>query len=228
VTELPPLGQNVYPDPANYPITTFPQEVPPPEVDPDDEGTLIYVKYSYLWRPVLMGAIDQLRNFATWQGDNAAKQLAFDRATNLKAMLATDLGATLVETPFWDNETDVEDSETAEMQPWYGQVTNPTAPPGELDFVENVALWIFTGLVAIATFEVAGVAPALAFHTTVEKFIILQKRGDVAETIRFVVDGQDAKFVNTAPYSPGDIISTEIITPQTGGGHDLLIIGGAS
>lgn len=174
-----------------------------------------------------MAAIDQLRNYATWQGDHDAKLLAFDRATNLKAQIALDVGE-MVETPFWDDETDVEDSETPDLQPWYGQVTNPTAPAGELDFVENVLLWAFTGLVAVATFEVAGVAPALAFHTTVEKFIILQKRGDVAETIRFVVDGQDAKFVNTAPYSPGDIISTEVLTPPTGGGHDLLIIGGSS
>lgn len=227
MSELPPLGQNVYPDPANYPITSFPQEVPSPDVDPDDEGTLIYVKYSYLWRPVLMGAIDQLRNFATWQGDNAAKQLAFDRATNLKAMIATDLGAAEVETPFWDDSTDVDDNAPADMQPWYGQVTNPTAPPGELDFVESVALWAFTGLVAVATFEVAGIAPAIAFHTAVEKFIIIQKRGDVAETIRFVVDGEDMAFVNTAPYAPGDLIETTVITPQTGGSHDLLIIGGS-
>lgn len=174
-----------------------------------------------------MGAIDQLRNFATWQGDNDAKQLAFDRATNLKALIATDLGE-VVETPFWDDSADVDDNEPVATQTWYGEVTNPTAPAGSLDFVESVALWAFTGLVAVATFEVAGIAPAIAFHTTVEKFIILQKRGDVAETIRFVVDGQDAKFVNTAPYAPGDIIETSIITPQTGGGHDLLIIGGSS
>lgn len=127
-------------------------------------------------------------------------------------------------TPFWDDESDVEDEEPAEIQPWYGSVSNPEAPAGELDFIENAALWIITGIVAIATFEVGGIAPALAFRTTVEKFIILQKRGDAAATIRYVVDGQDMKFVNTAPYAPGDIIETEIITPQTGGEHQLLIV----
>jgi hypothetical protein len=161
-------------------------------------------------------------NPATWQGDHDDVILALNRATNLKEMLQ--IPANEYPTPFWDDESDLEDEEPADMQPWYGQVTNPNAPAGELDFVESVALWIITGIVAIATFEVGGVAPALAFHTTVEKFIILQKRGDAAATIRFVVDGEDAKFVNTAPYSPGDIIETPIVTPQTGGDHTLLII----
>lgn len=171
---------------------------------------------------MLLAAVDQLLNPATWQGEHDEVITALNRATNLKDMLQVPVR--FAPTPFWDDESDLEDEEPADMQPWYGGVTNPTAPAGELDFVENLALWIITGIVGIATFEVGGVAPALAFHTTVEKFIILQKRGDAAATIRFVVDGQDAKFVNTAPYAPGDIIETKIVTPATGGGHDLLIV----
>lgn len=219
-------GQNVYPFPDNYPTTSFPQPVPAPEVDPDDAGTLISVQYSYLWRPVLMGAVDQLLNPATWQGEHDEIITALNRAVDLKDLLATDRSE--VGTPFWDDETDVDDESPDDIQPWYGEVTNPTAPAGELDFVESVALWAFTGLIAVATFAVAGIAPAIVFHTTVEKFIILQKRGDVAETIRFVIDGQDAKFVNTAPYAPGEIIETPLLTPATGGDHTLMIIGGSS
>ena len=216
-------GQNLYPDPdVNYPVSSFPEPVPAPDVDPDDAGTLISVQYSWMWREVLMAAVDQLRNVATWQGDHDAVVLAVDRATNLKDLLQ--LPVEIAPTPFWDDESDVEDSEPADMQPWYGQVSNPEAPAGELDFVESVALWFFTGIVALATFEVGGLAPAIVFHTTVEKFIILQKRGDAAQTIRFLVDGEDAKFVNTAPYSPGDIIETPIITPTTGGDHTLMIV----
>lgn len=215
-------GQNLYPDPSNYSITSFPQPVAAPSVDPDDAATLWTVRYSWEWHELLAAAVDQLLNPVTYLGDADEVKLALNRATNLKDLLQTNMAT--VPTPFWDDESDLEDEETAEMQPWYGGVTNPEAPAGELDFVENVALWIITGIVGIATFEVGGIAPALAFRTTVEKFIILQKRGDTAATIRFVVDGQDAKFVNTAPYSPGDIIETEIITEQTGGAHDLLIV----
>lgn len=216
---------NSYPNESNYLQPSFNPAVEAPDVDPD-AGVLIRVAYNPAWTKVLEGACTQLQQFAAWQGTHDEKILAVQRALALMTLLQTDISD--VETPFWDDATDVEDSEPDDMQPWYGQVTNPSAPPGELDFVENAALWFFTGLVAIATFEVAGVAPAIAFHTSVEKFIILQKRGDVAETIRFVVDGEDMKYVNTAPYAPGDIISTEIITPQTGGAHDLLIIGGSS
>lgn len=219
-------GNNAYPNPEEYPAPSFQTKVTAPDVDPD-EGAVVVIGLNPEWIPVVEGALDQLLLPSTWEGDHDAVILALNRASNLKMLVgAADIGE--VPTPFWDDEEDVDDDAPDDDQPWYGEVTNPTAPAGELDFVENVLLWAFTGLVAIATFEVAGVAPAIAFHTSVEKFIILQKRGDAAETIRFVVDGQDMKYVNTAPYAPGEIISTEIITPQTGGSHDLLIIGGSS
>lgn len=176
-----------------------------------------------------MAAIDQLLNPATWQGDHDQIILALDRANLLKDLIQTPVTVSdEVQTPFWDDETDVDDNEPVATQTWYGEVTNPTAPAGELDFVESVALWAFTGLVAVATFEVAGIAPAIAFHTFVEKFIIIQKRGDVGETIRFVVDHQDSITIDTTPYAPGELIETTIVTPQTGMGHDLMIIGGSS
>jgi len=182
------------------------------------------------WNALVDGALTPLMEPEAWRqlGSLTPQECADAWRAMMYASWQGALLCDMVETPFWDNATDAEDSEDAETQPWYGTVSNPTAPPGELDFVESVALWIFTGLVAIATFEVGGIAPAIVFHTTVEKFIIIQKRGDVAETIRFVVDGQDAKFVNTAPYAPGDLIETPIMTPQTGGDHELMIIGGSS
>jgi len=212
---------NAYPNADNYLSPSFNDTVIAPSVDPD-EGALIAVAYNPAWQKILLGAATQMLQYAAYAGTDDEKKLAVARATTLMVLLQNDISS--VGTPFWDDESDVDDQEPVATQPWYGEVTNPEAPAGELDFVENVALWIVTGLVAIATFEVGGVAPALAFHTTVEKFIILQKRGDAAATIRFVVDGEDAKFVNTAPYAPGDIIETQIITEQTGGDHTLLIV----
>jgi hypothetical protein len=217
------LGYN---RPFAHPTSSFNTPVQAPSSDPD-EGVLVQATFNAEWLPYVLGALYQLTLQTTWKGTPEEILEAQYRAIILMHLFGVGEPSE-VETPFWDDETDVDDNAPTDDQPWYGQVTNPTAPAGELDFVESVALWIFTGLVAVATFEVAGIAPAIAFHTTVEKFIILQKRGDVAETIRFVVDGQDAKFVNTAPYAPGEIIETPIITPQTGGGHDILIIGGSS
>ncbi len=214
--------------PYAHPVGSFVSPVIPPDVEPSEDDK-IQVCVSVAWLPFVVGALSQLTLQSTWKSDDPNEiLLAQQRATEVIDAFNYQPLCGDVETPFWDDETDVDDNEPAEIQEWYGEVTNPTAPADELDFVENIALWAFTGLVAIATFEVAGIAPAIAFHTSVEKFIILQKRGNVAETIRFVVDGQDMKFVNTAPYAEGEIISTEIITPQTGGEHSLLIIGGAS
>ncbi len=211
------------------PRGSFFAPVVPPTTEPTD-GEQVAVCLSVEWLPYVLGALTQLCLPYTWlTDDESERQLAIDRSYRLIANIDTPTCATgEVETPFWDDSTDVDDSEPADTQEWYGEVTNPEAPAGELDFVENILLWAFTGLVAIATFEVGGIAPAIIFHTTVEKFIIIQKRGDVAETIRFVVDGEDAKFVNTAPYSPGDLIETSIATPQTGESHTLMIIGGSS
>ena len=93
-------------------------------------------------------------------------------------LTASDAGAVTCEvaqTPFWDDASDVEDTATEETQTWYGEVTDATAPPGELDFVENLSLWVVSGMVAIAT---GSVGAALAFHTVVAKFILIQKAGD--------------------------------------------------
>jgi hypothetical protein len=214
--------------PYAHPVGSFVSPVIPPDVEPAEDDK-IQVCISIAWLPYVVGALSQLTLQSTWRSDDPNEiLLAQQRATYVidQFNYVPECGG--VGTPFWDDATDVDDEEPADDQDWYGVVTNPTAPAGELDFVESVALWIFTGLVAIATFEVGGIAPAIVFHTTVEKFIILQKRGDTAETIRFVIDGQDAKFVNTAPYAEGDIIETKLVTPQTGGDHTLMIIGGSS
>ncbi len=208
------------------PRPSFKQPVEIVGVEPD-EGELATVYFSVAWLPYVLGALNQLLLQATWKSDDIdvinTEQL---RALRLIELFAIWQDLKEYGTPFWDegNGDEADDTQPADTQPWYGHVTDPNAPAGELDFVESALLWTITALVAVATFELGGLAPAIAFHTAVEKFIIIQKRGDAAETIRFVVDGEDMKFINTAPYAPGDLIKTQIITPQTGGEHDLLII----
>ncbi len=215
-------GQNIYPSPSNYPISSFPQPVPAPSVEPDDAGTLITVQYSWEWQPVLLGAVDQLLNPYTWQGTHDEVLTAIDRAVYLKTLLQVNTAE--LPAPYWDDETNVEDEEPDSTEEWYGGVTDPTVPPGELDFVESALLWAATGFVAVATFEVGGLAPAILFHTTVEKFILIQKRGDVAETIRYVIDNQDMAMLDTSPYAPGDLIEVPLIAPPGGGTHELMIV----
>jgi len=212
-------GQNVYPAPDNYPASSFPQPVPAPLVDPNDAGTLITVQYSWEWQQVLLAAVDQLRNPATWQGDHDDIILAIDRATDLKDQLQINIQPD-AQTPYWDDAEDVDDTAPADMQTWYGEMTDPDAPPGELDFVENAALWAVSGMIAYAT---GSIGVALAFRTFVSKFILIQKAGDVGETIRFVIDNQDAVTINTAGRA-GELIEVPIIGDDSLDEHQLYII----
>jgi hypothetical protein len=217
---------------SSGPNKKFPGQTgfPTPNAMPDLTGCRVFsVPSDEEWFALLMAAVDKLTYEWAWYKNGTLSQAEAAAAWSgiIDRSIATALQgqcSDVVETPFWDDTTDVETNEPVDAQPWYGYVENPTAPAGELTFVESALLWAFTGLVAVATFEVGGLAPAIFFHTTVEKFIIIQKRGDAAETIRYVIDNQDMKYVDTSPYAPGELIEVPIIAPETGMGHDLMII----
>lgn len=121
-------------------------------------------------------------------------------------------------TPYWDEPQDVEDSEPAETQTWYGEVDDPEAPAGELTFVENATIWVFTGFVAYA----AGVGAAIFFHTIAEKWVLAWRRGDVGEVIRVIIDGAEYGTVDTTSASVGDIVEFPVLAGA--GEHDILIV----
>lgn len=162
---------------------------------------------------------------STWAGDHDEIILAQNRANNLLVALQTPVTPPEdVPAPYWDDSDDVDDSLPADAQPWYGTVSDPEAPPAELDFVENAAIWALTGFLAVATWEV-GFAPAILFHTIAPKFVLATKRGDLGEIIRILVDGEEAARVDTSSAAPGDIIRTPIVAdPAITSGHDIAII----
>jgi hypothetical protein len=210
-------GQNVYPDPDNYAVSSFPQPVPAPDAEPDEAGTLLSVAYSWRWREVLMASIDQLLNPATWEGEHDEIILALDRALELKILLQ---GSTpVVQTPFWDDASDVDDDASIDMQTWYGYVSDPVAPPGELTFFEDATIWAFTGLLAFTGTPAA----AIAFRTVAPKFVLAQRAGDVGEIIRIVIDAEDYATIDTSGRA-GEIIRTPVSTTSGTEMHDILII----
>lgn len=213
-------GQNVYPNPDNYPASSFPQPVPAPTVDPDDAGTLIQVQYSWAWQQVLMAALTQLKNPATWQGSHDEIITAINRATDLQFLLQSQVALSDVQTPFWDDEDDVDDTAPPDSQIWYGEMTDPDAPAGELDFVENAAIWAVSGMIAYAT---GSIGVALAFRTFVSKFVLIQRSGDVVETIRYVIDGQDAVTINTSGID-NQLQEVSIVGDDSLSEHQLYII----
>lgn len=212
-------GQNVYPNPDNYPASSFPQPVPAPTVEADDAGTLLLVNYSWEWQQVLLAAVTQLKNPATWQGSHDEILTAIDRATDLQFLLQAPIEQT-IGTPFWDDAEDVDDEAPRDDQVWYGEMTDPDAPAGELDFVENALVWAVSGMIAYAT---GSIGVALAFRTFVSKFILIQKAGDVGETIRFVIDNQDAVTIDTTGHA-GELMEVSIVGDPDVEEHQLYII----
>jgi len=193
-----------------------------------DETTCVTVNIPNdpTWSALLTGVLLTLIYPENWQQfeGGITRDDAAERWQQIVDEMTDETTCLTVDTPFWDDETDVDDEMPAEDQIWYGGVTDPTVPPGELDFVESALLWAVTGFVAIATFEVGGLAPAIFFHTSVEKFILIQKRGDVAETIRYVIDNQDMRMLDTSPYAPGELIEVPLIAPPSDSGHDIMIV----
>ena len=131
-----------------------------------------------------------------------------------------------VPTPYWDDDTSVDDEATPEAQEWYGEVTDALAPADELTFVENAVIWLLTGFVAVAAAPTLGgaAAAALFFRTTAVRFVLAFNRGDTDEIIRVVIDSADYGTVNTADVAPGGIIELPINGLADLSTHDILII----
>lgn len=218
---------NEYPNPQNYPEASFPQELMPPGVDPDEFPTML-VEYSTEWTEVLMAAVDQLLQYSSWAGSHDDKILAVNRATNLKWQLQDPVivGDEEFPAPYWDDETSVDDQAPADEQEWYGQVTNPTAPPGELTFVENAVIWLLAGFVLVAAAPtIVGAAPAAIFFRTVAvRFTLAFNRGDVRELFRVVIDAIDYGTVDTDGLAVGDIIELDVNGLADLATHDILIV----
>jgi len=195
---------------------------PTPDNAAGIQAYLLFLFEDPLWAQYLLGAAKDLVFDYNWY---QAGEMTTDEAAEAFRLIIEEapynrVPAT-VGTPFWDDAEDVDDEMPADTQIWYGEVSDPEAPPGELDFVENAALWVGAGLIALAT---GSVGAALAFRTFVGKFILIQKAGDVGETIRYVVDNQDMATINTGDYAPGTLIETPIIADPDLSTHQIYIV----
>lgn len=219
--------QNAYPNQTNFPVVSFPEEVTPPSVDPD-EGDTILVAYNPAWSKVLAAACDQLLQYPSWIGEHDDKILAVDRATNLKIQLQIPVyvGEREIPAPYWDTGTDVDDEMPIDTQTWYGEVTNPADPADELTFVENAVIWIISGFIALVLVPAlpAGVAAAVAFRTLAARFTLAFNRGDIREQFRVIVDAADYTTVDTDGMTEGDIVEIDIDGLTEADFHDILIV----
>lgn len=201
-----------------YPEPSFPQSVPIPVLGVEPE---LAVCFDTAWLPYVLGALQQLLQPTTWQGDDDDILAIQAEVATLIAAVANPTCATTGEipTPFWDDVTDTEDEYPTETQPWYGYVTDADLPPDELTFIESAGIWAFTGLLALTGTPAA----AILFHTTAPSFVLAMRGDSFAEVIRVVVDAQDAVEVETSG-DPDELIQLPIFPDPDLSAHDVLII----
>lgn len=223
-----PFSDNLYPSPLNFPYPSFNRGVTPPDVDPD-EGDTIAVAYNPDWTPVLMSACDQLLNYASWEGDHDTLILAVNRAANLKILLQTPIEIHEPEwdTPYWDDETEVDDSAPADEEEWYGETPDAYAPADEITWQQNAVIWLLSGFVAIASSPSGpgAIAAAVTFRTLAKRFVLAFNRGDIREQFRVIIDAKDYGEVDTGDMAVGDITEMTVNgIDEVEGEHEIIII----
>jgi len=195
--------------------------------------------------PLDMGDGDQCRTLAIpnsqqWLGIFNAALLTLANTYNYEQLYDTDLTpeecaakamevytaylsgnpCATVPSPYWDDATDNELQELESEQTWYGTVTDWLAPIDELNFEQNIAVWVLTGFVAYA----AGVGAAIFFRTTARKFVIAVEGTDIPEIIRIVVDSANY-YVDTTGKS-GQVIEQIVAGDPDLEEHDVYVIKG--
>lgn len=199
---------------------------PTPNTAPDDTACrVLSIPAQEDWQALIMGCLNQLRDeWRYWQnGDLTPAETATAMGTILDLAYETAESGQctdIVEPPYWDDSTDVEETETVETQVWYGFVEDILAPPDGITFEENIALWAITGFIAAAG-EIGG---AVYFRSIAPRFVLAFKRGDVGEVIRIVVDQIDAAKVDTTSASEGDIVTVAVQGNPSLSEHDLYVM----
>jgi len=199
----------LYPTPAEIPLETACFSISLPN--------------SPAWWGLLFGAMMVLNdpeNFQVFEGGLSRETTAeiFENALfDAWEELSCGVG---VPSPYWDEAQDLDDELPTDIQPWYGIVTDYTAPPYELDFVTAAGVWVITGFVAYA----AGIGAAVAFQTIAPRFILAWKRRDIGELFRVVIDAADYGTVDTSTVAEDEIIELAVLPDPDLETHDILIV----
>lgn len=180
-----------------------------------------------------MGALEELCSENNWElyGDVTPENAALAYRDIIDAALPGTLNAcepASVPAPVWEDDEEVDDEIADDMQPWYGYVENPEAPPEELEFTTQVGIWVITGFLAFASFEVA-FAPAIVFNAVAPKFALAWQRGDVGEVIKIFVktiegEYEQAAEVDTSSWTEGDVRDVEIIAGSEPEEREFLVM----
>jgi len=197
----------------------------PPSLPEAIQCRSLQIPSSKEWLGIFNQAILQLGNESNYEQVNDTDLTAAEVAEYclqayddwLESTCAS--GTPEIPTPFWDDVTDTDDEETPALQPWYGYVTDPDLPADELTFVEDAAIWAFTGLLAVSGTPAA----AILFNTSAPSFVLAMRGESFAEVVRVVLDAEDAASIETTG-DPDELIELPLYPDPSLSTHDILII----
>jgi len=211
-----------------YGEKTFGRHVgfPTPTEIPDESTCLtLMIPADPAWWGIYRGLLLTLNDEENWQqfegGIEREDAAAAATAIYLAAMELAE-GETCgvnAPAPFWDDAEDVDDELPPDEEIWYGEVSDPEAPPEELTLIDNIAIWALTGFIAYS----GQIGAAIFFHTIAPKFVLAFKAGDVGEVIRIVIDAVDYGRVDTTGHA-GEIMTTPILPEMSETGHDIWLV----
>lgn len=203
-------------------VKTF---ITPPDIPTETDCATLQIPADKLWAGNLLNALLMLTQAWRWEQVNETDLTPAAAAEAWRVIVWQYLDTPLPcpnisPTPYWDDGSDVDDSFPWGTQPWYGEVTNPTAPADEITFVENAAIWIISGFVLYA----GGIGAAITYHTIAPRFVLAWKRGDIGELWRVVVDAAEYQTVDTSGYTEGDVVTLSVLPDPDLTSHDITII----
>lgn len=166
------------------------------------------------WVGILDGAVSELMNPEMWRETG---ELTPEEAAEVWSEMVFDAwaqescGGGGVPTPYWDDQSDLDDEVPADEQTWYG-IFDGT-------FQETVENFVIAGFVAYA----AGIGAAVKFLTIAPAFRLAWKTSDLGGIIRVFIDGADAGTVDTYSVSPGVLEQTFVGDPENEE-HEILMV----
>lgn len=212
---------------SGFPVQGKPGRYLTPDDVPETRLCRVFsIPDSAQWLGTFMGALLPLIDPETWQqGGTLTPDEAADEALEIiwqaYSPYAQSPTCFSVPTPFWDEAQDVDDQVGVDDQIWYGEVDDPDAPPDEINFIDNAAIWVITGFIAYS----GNIGAAIAFNTVAPRFVLAWRRGDVAEVIRVIIDAADYGTVDTSTVAAGEIIELSILpADQELTSHDILLV----
>jgi len=174
-----------------------------------------------LWIAALLVLTNE-ENFVQFDGGISRETTAeIFRNALFDALTEDAISCELIPAPYWDDENDNEVELPDDEQTWYGSVSDWLAPVDELNFEQNLALWVLTGFVAYA----ATPAAAIFFRTTAKRFIVAVETTDIPEIIRVIVGAStySEKTIDTTDF-PNQILELEFVSEDEE--TDIYIIQG--